>query len=207
MRRKPRFFGRKPNAPSRHVSRLPARPEADTYQIVTAKRPGNTRSGSGGDGTLQIQTLTVGFWAERMTRINRFRSFGLKAALTIIVVAVSGLAYAHHSFASEFDENKPVTLEGKVTRVEWMSPHAYFSIEVDTARGKTTNWDLELGSPNALQRAGWTRNTLKPGDRVKVRGYQARDRSTLANAIDVRLPDGRRVFAGSSAGTNTRNVQ
>jgi hypothetical protein len=144
---------------------------------------------------------------ELMMSTNLFRSFGRMTALGFVIVAGLGSAYGHHSFASEFDADKPVILEGRVTRVEWMNPHAYISIDVQMESGKTANWELELGSPNALQREGWTRNTLKPGDRIKVRGYRARDGSPLANALDVRLSDGRRVFAGSSAGNNTRHVE
>lgn len=105
---------------------------------------------------------------------------------------------AHHAFTAEFDASKPVTLTGTVTRLQWTNPHAHFHIDVSEG-GETTSWDLELGSPNALVRRGWTRNSLKPGDRITVNGYLAKDGSHLANARTVKLSDGRSVFAGSSA--------
>ena len=107
-------------------------------------------------------------------------------------------AFAHHAFAAEYDSNKPVRLAGTVTRVEWTNPHAHFLMNVTDGSGKVSSWDLELGSPNALQQEGWTRTSLKAGTRVTVRGYLARDRSNLANARDVTLPDGRKVYTGSA---------
>src|SRR5262245_13076539 len=82
---------------------------------------------------------------------------------------------AHHSFAAEYDSNKPVTLKGTVTKMEWMNPHARFYVDVKDDEGKVTNWELELGSPNGLMRRGWTRNSLKPGDSVVIEGYSAKD--------------------------------
>ncbi len=118
-----------------------------------------------------------------------------------IYFAASGAPlFAHHSFASEFDANRPVKLAGTVTSVEWTNPHAHFFIDVKGPGGKTARWELELGSPNALRREGWSQRSLKPGDYVTVRGYEARDGSSLANALEVRMADGRRVFAGSSGG-------
>ena len=76
---------------------------------------------------------------------------------------------AHHAFAAEFDLNKPVTVKGVITKIEWMNPHAYFYIDVKDASGKVTNWGLEMGSPNGLMRQGWTRNSLKEGDVVTGR--------------------------------------
>jgi hypothetical protein len=106
---------------------------------------------------------------------------------------------AHHSFTAEYDAAKPVTLTGTVTKVEWMNPHARFYIDVKDDSGTVTNWELELGSPNALMRLGWTRNSLKPGEQVSVEGSLAKDGSKLANARKVTLADGRKVFAGSAA--------
>lgn len=107
-------------------------------------------------------------------------------------------ALAHHSFAAEYDSNKPVQLVGTVTKVEWMNPHARFYVDVKDETGKVTNWEFELGSPNGLIRLGWGRNDLKPGDVVTVDGFRAKDGSSLANAKSITLSDGRKVFAGSS---------
>jgi hypothetical protein len=105
---------------------------------------------------------------------------------------------AHHSFAAEFDQNQPITLVGAVSKVEWMNPHTHFYIDVKDETGKVVNWDLETGSPNALSRRGWTRNSLKIGDQVTVQAFRAKDGSSLASARTVTLSDGRKVFAGSA---------
>jgi hypothetical protein len=107
-------------------------------------------------------------------------------------------AFAHHSFAAEYDSTKPMTATGEVTKVEWMNPHARFYVDVKDEAGKVTNWEFELGSPNGLMRQGWTRNSLKQGDMITVEGYMAKDGSKLANARTVKLSDGRKVFAGST---------
>jgi hypothetical protein len=107
-------------------------------------------------------------------------------------------ALAHHSFAAEYDNGKPLKMTGTVTKVEWMNPHARFYIDVKDESGKVNNWEFELGSPNGLMRRGWTRNSLKAGDVVSVEGYAAKDGSNLANARNVNLADGRKVFAGST---------
>jgi len=111
---------------------------------------------------------------------------------------------AHHSFAAEFDASKPFKLTGTVTKVEWMNPHTYFYIDVaDEKGGKVTNWALEMGSPNGLMRAGWTRNTMKVGDEVTVEGSLAKDGSHTGNARSVTMAaTGKRLFAASSQGTN-----
>ena len=118
--------------------------------------------------------------------------------LTISMVILAAPLLAHHSFAAEYDEKKPVTLKGVVTKVEWANPHARFYVDVKDDKGNVTNWNLELASPNVLVRSGWRRNSLQVGDAVEVSGSQAKDGSNMANARTVTLPDGRKVFAGSS---------
>jgi hypothetical protein len=116
------------------------------------------------------------------------------------LVALSAPLFAHHSFAAQYDANKPITLKGVVTRFEWTNPHARFFIDVIDDNGKVTNWNLELGSPNILARAGWTRKALAVGDTVTVEGALAKDGSKMANARTVTLASGKTVFAGSSGG-------
>jgi DNA/RNA endonuclease YhcR with UshA esterase domain len=106
---------------------------------------------------------------------------------------------AHHSFEAEYDFNKPLKLTGTVTKVEWMNPHARFYVDVTDENGKVTNWNFELGPIVILVRQGWRKDSLKPGDQVTVEGFQAKDGNSLGNARKVTLPDGRRVFGGSSA--------
>src|SRR5687767_1886122 len=125
----------------------------------------------------------------------------MKALLMFVAAAflTATSIVAHHSFASEYDSTKPVTLEGTVTKVEWMNPHVYFHINVKDASGKITNWALEMGQPAGLQRQGWTKNTLQIGDLVKVEGSLARNGKPLANARNV-FKDGKKMGAASSEG-------
>jgi uncharacterized protein DUF6152 len=113
---------------------------------------------------------------------SRFwRIFALPFCLFVGVAPVM----AHHAFAGQFDVNKPITLMGTVTKIEWMNPHIYFYIDVKDSDGKVANWMIEGGSPNGLMRAGWTRNSLKPGMEVNVEGYLAKDGSKIANMTTV----------------------
>jgi hypothetical protein len=126
---------------------------------------------------------------------------GLCALIALAsILASSGMLFAHHSFAAQYDANKPVTLKGTVSKVEWTNPHARFYVDVRDEKGVLTNWNLELASPNVLVRNGWTRKSLSVGDEVVVEGSLAKDGSKMANARVVLLADGRRVFAGSSGG-------
>jgi hypothetical protein len=120
--------------------------------------------------------------------------------VAIVLVAAATPVFAHHSFSAQYDANKPITLIGVVTRFEWTNPHARFFIDVTDDNGKVTSWNLELGSPNILARAGWTRKALAVGDKVTVEGALAKDGSKMANARTVTLASGKTVFAGSSGG-------
>jgi hypothetical protein len=124
------------------------------------------------------------------------RIFGGLIATVLLLAA--GTAAAHHSFAAEFDANKPIALTGIVTKVEWTNPHARFYINVAAADGKVVNWNLELASPNYLKRAGWSSSSLKEGDKVTVEGSLARSGANMANARLVTFADGTRVFARSA---------
>ena len=105
---------------------------------------------------------------------------------------------AHHSFAAEFDFQKPVTLKGTVVLWEMINPHGWITIDVRGDDGRTARWMVETSNPNGLMRLGWTKRSLKPGDEITIDGYLAKDGSNTANAARVTLADGRKVFAGSS---------
>ncbi len=118
-------------------------------------------------------------------------------AAVVIALALPGTpTYAHHSVSAEFDLSKRITLEGRVTKIEWMNPHVYLYVDV-SADGKTANWACETAGPNTLARQGWSRSSLQIGDRVTVVGYKARDGSKVASAREIVLANGRKVFVGS----------
>ena len=120
------------------------------------------------------------------------------AGAIVSVLVTAAPVRAHHAFAAEFDANRPVLLRGKVTKVEWVNPHAWVHVEIVTADGKTEIWMVEAGTPNTLLRRGITRQSLVPGMEITVDGYQSKDLSKRANGRDMTFPDGRKIFMGSS---------
>lgn len=118
-------------------------------------------------------------------------------ALSLFLVSTLPLM-AHHAFSAEFDENRPIHLEGTVTRMEWVNPHTWVHIEVTRDDGTVETWKIEGGTPNTLFRRGFTKDSLKPGTVIVVEGYQAKDGSQKGNGRDLTFPDGRKLFLGSS---------
>lgn len=126
------------------------------------------------------------------------------AAGAILMAGVAALfspvpLLAHHAFAAEFDEHKPVNFkDAVVTKVELINPHSWIHVDVKMPDGTTQNWAIEAGSPNILMRRGITKDTLKRGDKIEVQGYQSKDGSLRANGRDLKLPNGQQLFLGSS---------
>ncbi len=126
----------------------------------------------------------------------RMKLSGGVVAVALLLAAVPVMA--HHAFSAEFDAKKPVTLKGTVTRMEWINPHTWIHIDVKGPDGKTVEWMIEGGAPNALLRRGFTKNSLPVGSEILVVGYQAKDGSKRANGRDLTLADGKTLFLGSS---------
>lgn len=127
----------------------------------------------------------------------------MRRAFTLVIVSAalaltSVPAVAHHAFAAEFDANRPLKLTGTVTKMEWINPHAWIHIDVKKPDGTVESWMVEGGTPNTLLRRGFTKTSLKPGIQIVVDGFQSKDRSRRMNGRDVKLPDGRTLFLGSS---------
>ncbi len=123
--------------------------------------------------------------------------------LVICLCAAGNAALAHHSFAAQYDSNKPVSLKGWVTNIEWSNPHVYFYIDVENEKGEVENWGIEMGPPHMLQDAGWKRNSMEIGDELLVEATRARDGSTTANARSVTLAATGEVLGAASSEQQT----
>jgi hypothetical protein len=124
--------------------------------------------------------------------------------LTFMVIATAVIplaptANAHHSFAAEYDANKPVTLTGSVSKMAWINPHSWIYIEVKKPDGSVESWAVEAGPPGTLIRAGFTKESMVPGTVIVVNGYRAKDGALRANGRDITLPDGKLLFVGGSS--------
>lgn len=119
------------------------------------------------------------------------------AAAIVVAPGVSSLR-AHHSFAAEFDANQPVTLKGTVVKMDWVNPHTWIHLDVKNADGTVTRWMIEGGTPNTLVRRGFSKRSLEAGTEVIIEGYRAKNGTNRANGADMLLPDGKRLFLGSS---------
>jgi len=135
--------------------------------------------------------------------------FAFAAALALgALLSSPSLARAHHAFAAEFDEKKPVKFtDATVTKVMLINPHSWIYVDVKQPDGSVENWAVEAGSPNILLRRGITKDTLKRGDKLVVDGYQAKDGSHRANGRDLTLPNGQKLFLGSSGDGAPYEVQ
>jgi Family of unknown function (DUF6152) len=120
------------------------------------------------------------------------------AAIAMFAVMVTPSAFAHHSFAAEYDGTKPVTLKGKVTKFDWVNPHSWVYLDVADDKGVVSNWACETAPPNILYRQGWRKDSLKADDEIVIEGFLAKDGSHTANARSVQTPDGRRFFTGAT---------
>jgi len=120
-------------------------------------------------------------------------------ALAAFAVATVAPVWAHHSFAAEFDDRKPLKLTGTVTKMEWTNPHSWIHLDVKGPDGKVTSWMIEAGSPNALYRLGYNKNMLPVGTEIVVDGYHAKDNSNRGVGKDLTFTNGKRLFLGGSA--------
>lgn len=122
---------------------------------------------------------------------------GIAVLFTAFALLASGLSLAaHHSFAAQYDREKPITLKGAITKIEWANPHIYFYMDVAGAAGPKANWAIEGGAPSTLYRAGWRKDSAKVGEVVTVNGFLARDGTKLVNMQSALLADGRNLFVG-----------
>jgi hypothetical protein len=130
---------------------------------------------------------------------RRITELGL---LVVVLCFLAAPLFAHHSFGAEYDANKPITLTGIVTKVEWTNPHTHFYLDVTDDKGTVTNWKFEGYNVAVLYRIGWKKDTtIKPGDKITVSGWRARDGGNWAHSREVTLPDGKKLFFGPPSGT------
>ena len=128
----------------------------------------------------------------------RLTSTSILMAAALLALAPASIA--HHSFAAQYDRTQPVTLNGTITKLEWMNPHIYFYVDVKDTEGRIENWAIEGGAPNSMLRRGWRKDMLPVGAQVTVDGWLAKDGSKLANMREITFADGKKLLAGSSGG-------
>src|SRR4029434_9598748 len=126
------------------------------------------------------------------------KAFGISMLVALALAITPAISLAHHAFSAEFDQSKPVKVQGEISKLEWTNPHAWLFIDSKGTDGKVVTWRFEMGAPNALLRAGWSKTDIKPGTEVTVSGFLARSGGSVGNAYQVRLADGRDLFAASS---------
>lgn len=127
----------------------------------------------------------------------RMKSWRAAVIGAVLTTSLAGAAYAHHSFAAEFDQNKRLTLTGSVVKFDWVNPHSWIHIDTVDKSGKHVVWRVEGGAPSALLRRGWNRNSLPPGTKIIVTAFAARDGDTRASAAEISFPDGRQLSLGN----------
>lgn len=126
------------------------------------------------------------------------KAFGMATLVALALAITPAISLAHHAFSAEFDQSKPVKVQGSISKLEWTNPHAWIFIDSKGTDGKVVTWRFEMGAPNALLRAGWSKTDIKPGTEVTISGFLARAGGSVGNAYQVRLADGRDLFAASS---------